>query len=277
MSGKNGNSVRNGILVLLYHAVTAETAKSIGWRERKYWMGRDEFHSHVALLATGRFPVLPLARAWQARTDHVGTSSTLWPGQSPAPVVLTFDDGHRSAVEIVWPALREAGMAATFFVNTATLGKPGYLCWREVRAMSAGGALVASHGHRHVDMTALGRRALDVELRMSKDLLEGWTGQRVEFFAAPYGRVNRRVVDAALEAGYRAVCSSEPRPARRGGTSVSRIAIHAGTTTDELAGFLEGRRFPYWARRARSACLALPKRLLPVPHARPTAEPEAAR
>jgi peptidoglycan/xylan/chitin deacetylase (PgdA/CDA1 family) len=277
MSGKNGNHGWGGMRVLLFHAVVRERPKRASWRERKYWMGIDEFRAHVSLLAAGGYSVLPLDRAWQTRPSRVGNSPTLWPGQLPAPVVLTFDDGHASAGEVVWPMLREAGMAATFFVNTATLGTHGHLRWRDVRAMSASGASFASHGHRHADMTALGCRALDVELRMSKDLLEGWTGQRVEFFAAPYGRVNRRVVDAALAAGYRAVCTSVPMPARRGSARVSRIAIHAGTSPEELCGFLDGRRFPYWARRARAACLAWPKRLLPVPQARPAAEPEAAR
>jgi peptidoglycan/xylan/chitin deacetylase (PgdA/CDA1 family) len=277
MNSNNVKSRNDGIRVLLYHAVVAERPRSVGWRERKYWMSAAEFESHLSLLGAARYPVLPLGRAWNAKTNPARLDSVLWPGRSSEPVVLTFDDGHASDGAIVWPMLREAGLGATFFVNTATLGKPGYLRWRDVRAMSAGGASFASHGHRHVDMTALGRRALDVELRMSKDLLEGWIGRPVDFFAAPYGKVNRRVVDAALRAGYHAVCTSQPMPAERGSTSVRRIAIHAGTTPEELAGFLDGRRFPYWARRARAACLALPKRLLPVPHPRPAAQPEGAR
>jgi peptidoglycan/xylan/chitin deacetylase (PgdA/CDA1 family) len=277
MSDRSGNLTRGNLRVLLYHAVVAERPRTIGRRDRKYWMDGDEFRGHVSLLAAGRYPLLPLDRAWNARTSLVRKDSMVWPGQSPAPVVLTFDDGRVSDGAVVWPLLREAGLGATFFVNTATLGKAGYLRWRDVRAMSAAGALFASHGHRHVDMTTLGRRALDVELRMSKDLLEGWIGQPVDFFAAPYGRVNRRVVDAALQAGYHAVCTSEPAPARSGSARVSRIAVHAGTKPDELAGFLDGRRLPYWARRARAACLALPKRLLPLPHSRPAVEPEAVR
>jgi len=275
MSETVGNSARRDIRVLLYHAVVAERPKGVGWRERKYWMSAAEFRSHISLLRSGQYAVLPLGRAWKAQAAPF--DSILYPAPAPAPAVLTFDDGRASDASVVWPMLREAGLGATFFVNTATLGQPGYLRWRDVRAMSADGASFATHGHRHVDLTTLGGRVLDIELRMSKDLLEGWIGQPVDFFAAPYGRVNRRVIGAALEAGYRAICTSEPRPARAGSASVSRLAIHAGTTQEELAGFLDGRRFPYWARRARAACLALPKQLLPAPRQRPDVQPEGAR
>jgi peptidoglycan/xylan/chitin deacetylase (PgdA/CDA1 family) len=277
MSQKNRKSRKDAFRVLLFHAVVAERPKSVGWLERKYWMSAAEFRTHLSGLCARKLPVLTLESAWNAKPNSSQLDPILWPTPEAAPVVLTFDDGHASDAAVVWPMLQEAGLTATFFVNTATLGKPGHLRWREVREMSRAGACFASHGHRHIDMTALGSRALDVELRMSKDLLEGWIGQPVDFFAAPYGRANRRVFDAALRAGYRAVCTSELKPARRGSSSVSRVAIHAGTAREEFAGLLDGRRFPYWSRRARAACLRVPKLVLPAPHPRPAIQPEAAR
>lgn len=277
MSESNRYPRAAGFRVLLFHAVGAERPKNIGWRERKYWMSASEFRAHLSALRTRKLPVLTLESAWRRKPKTARLRPIVWPASGAAPVALTFDDGHASDAAVVWPMLEEAGISGTFFVNTATLGKPGHLRWGEVREMSRAGACFASHGHRHVDMTALTGRALDIELRMSKDLLEGWIGQPVNFFAAPYGRVNRRVVDAALRAGYRAVCTSEPKPARCASTTVGRVAIHAGTETATLRGLLDGRRFPYWTRRVRAACLKLPKLLLPAPHPRPEIQHEAAR
>lgn len=277
MSDTSGKPLSGGLRVLLFHAVVPGRPSNVGRRERKYWMSATEFRKHLFELCAGEHPVLPLGRAWNRRPNAPRSGPILWPAPEAAPVVLTFDDGHASDATLVWPMLREAGLTATFFVNTATLGKPGHLRWREVREMSCAGARFASHGHRHADMTALGRRALDVELRMSKDLIEGWIGQPVDFFAAPYGRVNRRVVEAALRAGYRAVCTSEPKLARPASATVGRVAIHAGTSSRELAGLVDGRRLPYWSRRARAACLSVPKLMLPVPRPRPEIQPEGAR
>ena len=277
MSAESSNARIGGLRVLLYHAVAASLPLKLGWRERKFWMAAEEFRSHMALISSLANPVLDLDRAWGAKSNARSPASILWPAAQPAPVVLTFDDGRASDHSVVWPLVRDAGWSATFFVNTATLGKPGYLRWRDVREMSAGGALLASHGHRHVDFTALAPGALAIELRMSKDLIEGWTGRPVRFLAAPYGRVNQRVMDAALEAGYRAVCTSVPWPARAGAPSVSRVAIHATTGREELRRLIEGRPIPYWARQVRAACLSLPKRMVFRPAVERQILPDGAR
>jgi peptidoglycan/xylan/chitin deacetylase (PgdA/CDA1 family) len=262
--------------VFLYHAVVNEVPANVGWRERKYWMTAGEFKSQLAFLAACAHPVLDLECLLRAPAARPRGDSLFWPGPRPAPAILTFDDGRASDGAIVWPLLREAGLPATFFVNTATLGRPGHLRWRDLREMSAAGASLGSHGHHHVDFTRLTSRALEMELRMSKDLIEGWIRRPVDFFAAPFGRVNERVVDAALAAGYGAVCTSAPGAARAGATRISRIAIHAGTAPESLSKWLAGSLAPYWARRARAACLALPKRLLPAPGARSEIRPGAA-
>jgi len=260
--------------VLLYHAVVSTPPAGLARRERKYWMDAGDFRRHAALLRSSTRSVVRLEDGWRARTFTPFTPILLPRAPQPVPVVLTFDDGWESDFSMAWPLLAEAGLPATFFVNTATLSQPGQLRWSQMREMSAQGASFQSHGHRHIDLTRLGPQALWTELRMSKDLLEGWVKKPVEFLAVPYGFVNRRVIDAALEAGYRAVCTSDPAPAAPGAASVSRIAIHAGTTPEELDRLISGCRIPYWARRTRAAILAPAKQLLrpPLPKQKPLSE-----
>lgn len=262
--------------VFLYHAVVNQVPARLGWRERKYWMTAGEFKRHLAFLAASSHPVVDLASVLPARASAPRASSLLWSLPLAAPAILTFDDGRASDAAIAWPLLREAGLPVTFFVNTATLGRPGHLRWRDLREMSAAGASFGSHGHHHADFTRLSPHAIEIELRMSKDLIEGWIGRPVKFFAAPYGRVNARVVDAALAAGYRAVCTSTPGAAIAGDPRVCRIAIHAGTPGEALGKWLAGNAAPYWTRRVRAACLELPKRLLPAPDSRAGIHTEAA-
>ena len=262
--------------VLLYHAVVWHRPQGLAPRERKFWMDSGNFRRHLSLLAESPHPVVPLRDAWRARTrSPLGTSLL----QAPAafhPAVLTFDDGWESDLAIVWPRVLAAGFPATFFVNTSTLGRPGHLCWNEVRRMSEEGASFQSHSHRHIDLTRLPWPELVTELKISKDLLEGWVKRPVDFLSVPYGRVNRKVTDAAREAGYRAVCTSDPRPARPGTETISRVAIHASTKPSELADLIAGRRISYWSRSARAMLLSPVKPFLRLPSPKRKLQPEVA-
>ena len=53
----------------------------------------------------------------------------------------------------------------------------------------------------------------------------------VDFLAAPYGLLDRRVLDTAREVGYQAVCGSLSWPARPGAAIVNRVAVYRNTTT----------------------------------------------
>lgn len=263
--------------VLLYHAVVWQRPKGLAPRERKYWMDSDDFRRHLSLLATSTHPIVSLRGAWQTkRRSRLGTSLLQAPAASN-PAVLTFDDGWESDLTIVWPRLLASGFPATFFVNTSTLGQPGHLRWNQIRQMSEEGASFQSHSHRHIDLTRLPGPELQTELRMSKDLLEGWVKRPVDFLSVPYGRVNRKVIDAALEAGYRAVCTSDPRPADPGAETISRVAIHANTKAHDLADLIDGRRIPYWSRTARAMLLSPVKPFLRPPSPKRKLQPEAAR
>jgi len=191
----------------------------------------------------------------------------LWDGAGTrnsvnAPVVLTFDDGLASHYEVAYPLLSRIGAKAEFFVNTATIGHPGYLTWPHIMEMHRAGMSFQSHGHDHVDLSRLSLRSLERRVVDSKHLIEDRLGCAVDFLAIPYGLVNNRVMEAALEAGYRAVCDSGGWPARPGGRRICRVPIYGHTTLREFRRLLSGNALTYAARQARALFVALPKRLL---------------
>lgn len=256
---------RIGMRVLMFHGVAHTAPPHLRWRERKYWMSTAEFRSHVYLLKRMDETVEDLANAWMRKIELSGKNSRSWQTMTAAPVVLTFDDGHGSDAALAWPLLQEAGLPATFFVNTATLDQRGYLRWTEVKEMSASGARFGSHGHRHIDLISLETSVLRDELRTSKGLLEDRLGLPIHFLSVPYGRVNEKVITEALAAGYSAVCTSTPELAIPGACTVNRVAIHAGTTRADLSRIIAGKRLAYLSRRARAVFLSLPKKFLLVP------------
>lgn len=241
-----------GFPVFLYHALAPQAPNGLGWRDRKYWMPATLFREHLRAIRTAGAAVVSLEQAWRAA------------GDAPA-AVLTFDDGRSSDYQAAWPMLAEAGFTASFFLNTAAVGEPGYLDWNQVREMADGGASIQSHGHHHTDLTVLSAETRRAALRHSKELLERRTGRPVDFLAAPYGRVNRSVIEDAFEAGYRAVCTSEPRPAKPGTATIGRIAMYAHTGAAEAARLAAGNRTSYRVRGARAAWVALAKLFLSTP------------
>jgi peptidoglycan/xylan/chitin deacetylase (PgdA/CDA1 family) len=177
-------------------------------------------------------------------------------------VVITFDDGRTSDYEIALPTLLGCGFCADFFVNTSLIGKPGFLNWRQIEEMHRVGMGIHSHSHDHVVLSQLSRPVLMNQLRRSKQLLEERVGVSIEFLSAPYGVVNRRVVETALEIGYKAVCHSINWPAQPGARLIPRISVYADTPLGEFARFLRGAPAPYLKRAIQTAANYVPKRLL---------------
>lgn len=239
--------------IFLYHGLANSRAEVGSWRERKYWVSADRFRSHLTTFRAYGRQVALLGELWGSRSE----SETAAP-----PIVLTFDDGRISDYEIAFSLLVEAGLRAEFFVNTATVGTSGYVGWHQIREMERAGMSFQSHGHDHVDLVRLPLTEMRRQMELSKNLLEDKLGRGVEFFAVPYGHLSSKVADAAVQAGYRAVCTSRSWPARPDGRLVNRVAIYAHTGTHAMRGLLTGNILSYATRTARAAALELPKRAI---------------
>jgi peptidoglycan/xylan/chitin deacetylase (PgdA/CDA1 family) len=237
--------------VLIYHSVVGGTV-SPGTQHRKYILSEEKFIAQLAEIRRQNLAVVPLKTAWGN-----GHAETLRP-----PLVLTFDDGLVSNYEAAFPSLLREGIEADFFINPATLGTSGHLNWQQVVAMQRFGMSFHSHSLEHVDLTQLPTAILTHHLRASKRCLEDRLGCSVDFLAAPFGLLNRRVVDIAAQEGYRAVCNSECQPAMPGATNINRIAVYRHTPLAIFRQLVTQRPFPYSVRKLRSALLYIPKEVL---------------
>ncbi len=242
-----------GVPVFLYHGITASAGSQFPFRERKYWVHGLQFCDHLCLIHMDTYRVKPLPELWSA-------PNRLRDGKRRA--AITFDDGLESHYQVAFPLLLEIGLRADFFVNTADIGRRGYLTWRQVAEMQRAGMSFQSHGHEHVDLSRLSARALENELRNSKRLLEDRLGSEVEFLAAPYGLLSRQVVEVARAVGYRAVCSSRSWPARPGASTLNRIAVYRHTGPGEFRALLMGNPVPYFGRAVGAIARNIPRRIL---------------
>ncbi|MFE0252609.1 polysaccharide deacetylase family protein [Streptomyces sp. NPDC059010] len=159
-------------------------------------------------------------------------------------VGLTFDDGYADFVTEALPVLRRRGFTATVFVLAGMLG--GENAWDAggprkplldadgVRLARAAGMEIASHGMTHTDLTGADDRVMDTETGESRHLLMALTGDDVDGFCYPYGRLDERATDAVRDAGYRYACAIAPGPAGSGDLALPRIHVGQSDTPARL-------------------------------------------
>ena len=240
-----------GAPVLMYHGIGDSIPAGASDREGRYWVSPESLERQLAQMRAGGQSIVSLQTFWAGRE-----------GPAHQQVVLTFDDGRATDYKLAFPLLLAAGARAEFFVNTATIGQSGYLAWDQIAEMHRAGMTFQSHSHDHVVLPGLPPQVLKNELHTSKHLLEDRVGCGVEFLAAPYGLLDRRVLDTAREVGYQAVCGSLSWPARPGAAIVNRVPVCRNTTTARFEAILARQPSAYLPGGARTMLMYLPKRVL---------------
>lgn len=211
------------VTFLTWHALVAR-ADELGSRPpgtRLYVFTLDEFRRQLDHLAAEGFATVSLADflRW-----HQGGGPL-----PPKPIVVSFDDGHRSNAELALPALAERGQRATFFITAGRVGggcgmriaecgfqppirdpkseirnEEQWMTWGQLRALLDAGMEIGSHTLTHPCPSELTPDALRRELAESRRVLADGLGAAVDFVASPTGYDSRHFGRLAREVGYRA-------------------------------------------------------------------------
>lgn len=186
---------RSGNRILMYHAVgTPVAGDALGL----YNISPARFESHMRILSARH----------RESIRRLDTDSL----KVPAPgFLLTFDDGYLDNLTRAYPVLSRLGIPFTVFVTTGPVlnNVAGYLSKKELRELdSLDGVTIGAHGVTHVPLAECGESQLREELTGSKACLEDLLGHPVDALSYPHGSVNRRVRDAAEQAGFRIGASS---------------------------------------------------------------------
>jgi peptidoglycan/xylan/chitin deacetylase (PgdA/CDA1 family) len=235
-----------------YHDVTDDPTESGFQRDGAlpFKLGSRLFRGHLDRIeATSRAPEL------------VTTIDLARPGRH---LVLTFDDGGKSAVRISDELCRR-GWSAHFFITTGLIGRRTFLDAGEIRQLRSSGHLIGSHSHSHPSIyRELDRGRMVVEWRQSCDILAQLLGEPCLTAAVPGGEISRAVLRSADAAGLRYLFTSEPwlEPRIVGGCWVlGRFCPKASTSVDEIGELV---RFRGWTSKLVMRRLkALARRSMP--------------
>jgi len=127
-------------------------------------------------------------------------------------VVITIDDGYRSAYDIAYPILKKYGFTATLFIYTDYVGvSRNAVSWDQLRKMKADGFEVGSHTLSHVDLTKILEgedeqhylARIERELLQSKEILDKELTHNTISVAFPFGRYDPRVLAICERLGYK--------------------------------------------------------------------------
>lgn len=190
-------------IVLEYHDVVErddiDGSGFPGHAAGSYKLEVEAFDAHLEALSE----VEPASRA-------LATDPTV-ADHSTGSVMLTFDDGGRSAITVIADRLESHGWRGHFFVATDFIGQRTFLDAREIRALVERGHVIGSHSCSHpLRMSACDDATLAREWTESFARLSDITGQAIMTGSVPGGGYTPRVARFASAAGARALFTSEP-------------------------------------------------------------------
>ena len=172
-------------VVLMYHSLyEGDDTSAIDAEDLPYGVSKENFIRQLDSIVKHR-------------------SGVFAPGDTP-DVVITFDDGHQSNLDIAVPLLLERDLSAYFFITTGFVdSRAGFLSSEGVAALAnVPGMVVGSHGVTHQFFNDLCATAAHTELVESKAFLENITKHPCESMSFPGGRYNKRTLELLRSAGY---------------------------------------------------------------------------
>lgn len=200
---------------------------------------------------------------WLQRAGIRGLSvSDALTEKRPRGIVITFDDGCASDLNVALPLLKNAGFGATFYITLGFLGQPGYLLPRQVREIGDAGFDVGCHSMTHAYLDDLDEAGLRREVVDAKAQLEDILGRPVYHYSCPGGRWNPQVARVARQAGYRSVATSRVAANGRGADpfQLARVAVMRGTQLAAYQSLCQGRTL--WQLQLRDFVRAASRRVL---------------
>lgn len=144
--------------------------------------------------------------------------------QEKINILLTFDDGYKSWVDVALPVLKKHSIKALFFLTSGLLDVTGNpeveqkfikkrlhlkyrkpLSWADAKVLLEDGHTVGGHAKKHEHLARVRPDRAVRSIKEDKEAIESKLGVTLTDFAYPFGtkrHVNNEVMNLVREAGY---------------------------------------------------------------------------
>jgi len=187
------------LLIITYHYFHRETPFGIKDEDHPFSVTIDTFERHCVQLQDSSCAVIEPDNLVKLANDADANGRQ---------VMVTIDDGHISVNDLALDILLKHNIKPMLNISPGLVGEKYYCDWSSLRHLAASGVSIQSHSMTHGNMALLNRKAIEIELAESKKAIEDNIGAQVFAFAAPMGRLNRMIIEMALETGYSAILTS---------------------------------------------------------------------
>ena len=230
LSGGEMNHSTNYLPILMYHAIRSAADTALPQTASvEHAVEAGDFRAQLDTIVNCGYRTIKL--------DDLDR-----PAAEPKSLLITFDDGHQSDLLVAAPELARRNLHAIFFVIWSYLGRPGYLTRDQVLALRSQGFEIGSHGLTHTRLTQISPAEASNEVLESKRQLEELLQEPIAALAIPFGHYNDLVLQAAWDAGYGRVMTSDFGVAKRKRRVMPRMGPMADTTLRDFKWMLEASR-----------------------------------
>ena len=122
-------------------------------------------------------------------------------------VVITIDDGLKSAKTIAYPILKKYGFNAVLFIPTDNIKSKQNsltLTWADLQELKESGVFeIESHTVLHSDLTKVSAEKVNTEIYESQRKIKSMLGINACYMAYPFGLFNKGTIDAMRQHGYK--------------------------------------------------------------------------
>ena len=125
-----------------------------------------------------------------ANTFEELTQITLKGYNRPNSFTITFDDANESVYTKAYPFLKAHSIPFIVFITKELIGKPNFLSKEQIVEMANDSlCTIGSHALQHKMFRYMTANAVLIEYNESRIYLQQLTGQSIDCFAFPYGRL----------------------------------------------------------------------------------------
>ncbi len=238
----------NQCIILNYHAIAEHHTA----HDPIYAVEEAVFRQQMEIIKRLGLVVTPLAQI--ARNDL---------GNSPK-VVISFDDGHASDIDLAYPILQEYGWKAAFFVPTHKLANQPETV-SHYQKLAADGHHIGPHGVTHRYLSDLDAEQQWHELDDSKTLIEQLFLTEARFCALPGGKYNKCTLHTAQQLGFKHLlttqfgfCATTHPP-----FLLNRWTVKRNTSLLQFENILRGNRMEIWRASKNSLLKKTIQKILP--------------